>query len=299
MVSLDKKRGATPPLTEEFITQASELFDEAEKLASDDEVLASRVEDARIPVLFQQLLSGLSRAEDTRNPLPADDPYWGIVERLRDYCNRWQTGLIGRYDALARAEAARQGDTADKSILQTLDTKYGRIYVQTLPPRWSFATDPEKVGMSQEWYAPDYDDTDWSTIRTDLDAGWQAQGFSGADSDAFGWYRQNTYVYNNTSPWRPSNWYMYFEAVDEDAYVYINGKKAFEHSCDSTGLKPEVIWETPFMFKANGFINPGANNLFAVGVYNRKMMGGIWKPVHIVACEAELDLQALREVLKK
>jgi len=53
------------------------------------------------------------------------------------------------------------------------------------------------------------------------------------------------------------------------------------------------------MFKANGFINPGANNLFAVGVYNRKMMGGIWKPVHIVACEAELDLQALREVLKK
>ena len=104
----DKLAQNTPPLSQDFITQAAELFDEAEKLAADDEVLASRVEDARLPLLFQQLLNGLGRAEDTRNPLPADDPYWRTVDRLRDYCDRWQRSrLPGRYDALARAEAAR------------------------------------------------------------------------------------------------------------------------------------------------------------------------------------------------
>ena len=298
MESLDKKWGARPRKTDEFVARASAFFDEAEKLAADDPVLASRVEDARIPVLFQHLLNGMGRAEDRENPLPDDDPYWKTVDRLRDYCNRWQTGLFGRYDALARAEAARKGQD-DRSVEKVLDTKYGRVWIQTLAPRWRFATDPDKKGISEKWYTADHDDKDWGPIRTDLGSGWKAQGYDDADSDAFGWYRQNAFVSDNTNPWRGENWYLCFEAVDEDAYVYINGKKAFEHSCESTGLKPEEIWETPFTFKANGFIKPAANNLFAVGVYNRKAMAGIWKPVHVISSEAELDREALLDLIRR
>ena len=299
-VLLAQKWGAAPPMTDEFMARASVLFDEAEKLAADDPVLASRVEDARLPVLFQQLLNGLGRAEDSRNPMAADDPYWKIVGRLRDYCNRWGLSrLDGRYDALVRAEDAEKGEY-DKSFSQVLDTGYGRIHLQTLPATWLFATDAEKVGMAEEWFAGEYDDKDWGPIRTDLGAGWAAQGFIGASSDAFGWYRQNADVLSSTlNPSRPYRWYLYFEAVDEDAYVYINGRKAFEHSCDSTGLKPQVIWETPFMFEATKFINAGQKNLFAVCVYNRIMMAGVYKPVHLIASERELSLEAIRDILEQ
>ncbi len=52
------------------------------------------------------------------------------------------------------------------------------VKVVKAKPRWLFATDPAEAGMSGEWYAPDYDDADWGSVRTDLDAGWQAQGFT-------------------------------------------------------------------------------------------------------------------------
>ena len=298
MVPLEKKWGAVPRKTDAFVARASALFGEAEALAAGDPVLASRVEDARLPVLFQQVLNGMGRAEDRDNPLPDDDPYWRAVERLRDHCTRWNTTLNSRYDVLARAEAARKGEH-DRSFEQMLDTEYGRVWIQTLPPRWRFATDPDKKGIDEQWYAADHDDSDWGPIRTDLEAGWRAQGYDDADSDAFGWYRQSTYVPDHTNPWRGEHWYVCFEAVDEDAHVYINGRKAFEHSCAATGLRPDQIWETPFVFKANDFLKPGGQNLFAVGVYNRRMMAGIWKPVHIVSCESELKPQAVIELVRR
>ena len=103
--SLDKKWGDRPRKTDEFLSQASAYFDEADRLADGDPVILSRLEDARLPVPFQQLLK---RAADRDTPLPADDPYWKTVDRQRDYCNRWQTILFGKYDVLARAEAARK-----------------------------------------------------------------------------------------------------------------------------------------------------------------------------------------------
>lgn len=296
--SLNTKWGAQPPITDQFLAQAAAYFDEAERLADDDPVLMSRLEDARLPVLYQSLLHGLARAENRDNPLPAADPYWKTVDRMRDYCNRWQASLFGRYDALARAEAARKGDD-DRSLEQVLDTKRGRVWIQTLPAKWKFAPDPHRKGITEKWYAADYNDRNWGMIRTDLGSGWKAQGYDDADSDAFGWYRMETYVPDNTHPFRGENWYVCFEAVDEDAYVYINGKKAFEHSCESTGLKPEEIRETPFVFKANGRLTPGANNKFSVGVYNRESTAGIWKPVHIISTEAELDTEVILELLKR
>ena len=297
LAPLDKKRGASPPLGDDFVAGAAALFAEARELAADDPALASRVEDAEVPVRFQQLLNGLPRAENRTNPLPADDGYWQSVDHLRDYCSRRNTGLVGRYDVLARAEAARKGED-ERSVKQVLDSKYGRVFVETLSPVWKFKPDPEKTGVKNQWYAKDADDAAWGIIRTDLGAGWGAQGYPNA-ADSFGWYRQRAFVSDDTNPWRDDNWYLLFEAVDEDAHVYVNGIKVVEHACDSTGLAPEVIWETPFMVNVNGVLAPGGNNLLAVGVYNRKMMGGIWKPVHVLACKTEIDdLHAVLKLLK-
>jgi len=161
---------------------------------------------------------------------------------------------------------------------------------------WRFALDEGKRGMDEKWYATQFDDTGWSLVRTDLDQGWQAQGFAGGDADAFGWYRLRVKV---PAEFAGKKLHLVFEAVDEDTHIYVNGKKAFEHSCASTGLAPDAIWVTPFAFEAGGALRPGEENLLAVGVYNRAGMGGVYRPVSLVAADSELGLQTLLEMLRR
>jgi len=159
---------------------------------------------------------------------------------------------------------------------------------------WRFALDKDKRGMDNKWYATEVDDAGWSPVRTDLDQGWQAQGFAGGDTDAFGWYRLRVKV---PAEFAGKRLYLVFEAVDEDAHIYVNGKKVFEHSCASTGLAPDAIWVTRFAFEVGAVLRPGDENLFAVGVYNREGMGGVYRPVSLVAADSELNLQTLLELV--
>ena len=64
-------------------------------------------------------------------------------------------------------------------------------------------------------------------------------------------------------------------------------------------MKPDQIRETPFVFKANEFLSPRGSNKVAVGVYNRNMMAGIWKAVHIVSTEAELSGEAVIDLVHR
>ena len=63
------------------------------------------------------------------------------------------------------------------------------------------------------------------------------------------------------------NVYLYFGGVDEDAYVYLNGKEVFEHSCKSTGLTPNIIWARAFAFDAKAHLKFGKQNTLTVRVH--------------------------------
>jgi len=183
------------------------------------------------------------------------------------------------------------GDATGKRVVES---EHGPVNVLSLPPEWRFALDKDKRGMDETWYATDFDDAAWGSVRTDLDKGWQGQGFAGND-DAFGWYRLRVRM---PDEFAGKKLYLVLEAVDEDAHVYINGTKLLEHSCVSTGLSPDEIWKTPFAVEVTGRIRPGVEELIAVGVYNRSYAGGIYKPVHLVAADAELDIRALLKLVR-
>ncbi len=298
-VSIEKKRGGVPPIDTAFLSKAKVLFDRAEKLAVDDAMLLTRVHEARIPILFHEVVAGIGRAESADPPLPADDPYWKVVDQLIDYKQRclgnWP--LFANYDVLKRVDNARQGKVSpSKPKFKTLESKFGRVRIMTLPAAWRFAVDPEKIGIEKTWYATAHDDKDWQPIRVDLDTGWQAQGFAGADADAFGWYRLRAEV---PLDFEKRKLYLVFEAVDEDAYIYLNGIKVFEHSCKSTGLTPQVIWDRPFACEVTGHLTPGGENLFTVGVYNRAAMAGVWKNVHLIAADAKIDEPDLLNLIQR
>ena len=128
-------------------------------------------------------------------------------------------------------------------------------------------------------------------MRSDQGYGWEKQGFAGYTG--FGWYRQ---VFTPPADFDLDHLQLYFGAVDEEAWVYINGKPAFEHSSKSTGQPRTALWKVPFMFDACEHIKLGEPNTLAVRVYNQGAMGGVWKPVYLVASENELNVSTFKVV---
>ena len=163
-----------------------------------------------------------------------------------------------------------------------------------LAARWKFSPDSENTGVQQEWFAQSYDDSSWDSCRTDLEKGWESQGYS-IDS-GYGWYRQQIELPAGLTA---KHIYIYFGAVDEDAWVYINGKLSLDHSCEATGMTPEQIWDEPFVFDAAKDIVQGQKNTLAVRVHNSSKMGGIWQPVYLVVSDSELDLADVQSVAIK
>ncbi len=149
---------------------------------------------------------------------------------------------------------------------------------------WKFKPDPDGAGLPEKWYVPEFDDSDWASVRSDRGNGWESQGFAGYCG--WGWYRRRFMVPAGFGDGELS--FMLFGAVDEEAEIWLNGRKAFEHTCASTGLTPNDMWLKPFMFDPRSFLTPpGRENVIAVRVRNTCAAGGVWKPVWLLSAGRE------------
>ena len=273
----------SPFLSREFLDQATALFARAEQAAISDPVL-HRVQVAELPILYVKLCRG---------------PQFVGPEYL---------ALVDKFEAIAKAEglqylAEGPPDVAlkikqwrDAAMVQVRLTqvKPQDVTIWELPNEWRFALDPKDEGVQAQWFGTAFDDGKWAKVRSDTGTGWEHQGF--ADAIGFGWYRQKATVPANLGR---KYLYLYFGAVDEDAYVYINDKLVCEHSCASTGLTPEQIWETPFSFAPLPALQVGQANTIAVRVYNRVGMGGVYKPAYLVASDVALEAPVIQALVEK
>ena len=71
-----------------------------------------------------------------------------------------------------------------------------------------------------------------------------------------------------------------FGAVDESAWVYLNGVQIGEHDESDTG------WDPRFEIALGDAVKLGESNTLAVRVRDRASYGGIWKSVKLVAKKA-------------
>lgn len=76
--------------------------------------------------------------------------------------------------AVQPANTSRSTQTAALSIWET-----------TLNSNWSFATDTLEQGMTNSWYAENFDDSGWITLKSGLS--WEKQNIT---HQGWGWYRQ-------------------------------------------------------------------------------------------------------------
>lgn len=143
-----------------------------------------------------------------------------------------------------------------------------------LPERWQFKTDPDDAGVESNWFAADFDDTTWKPIRV----GQTWEGEIGP-YDGYGWYR----VRFTLPAQLPGKLALQFGGVDEQAWVYLNGKLIGERTAQSTGRTVGEIWEEPFSIPVPAqALLAGQENVLAVRVHDSAFAGGLYRTVRLV-----------------
>ena len=135
-----------------------------------------------------------------------------------------------------------------------------------LPTRnWKFALDRKGDGHERNFYAPDFDDRSWSTVKV---GNWEDQGFK--NYDGFAWYR---IVFDAPAKVDCNAVELNFGGVDEEAWVWLNGAYVGQHAVGASG------WDKPFQLDVTDELRWGGRNVLVVRVYDARLAGGIWKPI--------------------
>jgi glycosidase len=132
----------------------------------------------------------------------------------------------------------------------------------TIQGPWSFRTDPQNVGVSAGWMQKEID-TGWTSIT--VPGAWEDHS-EATSYDGVAWYR-TAFV----APAADEPWSLYFEGVDDDATVWLNGKEIGSH----------VGHADPFVVDAGEAARPG-NNQLAVRVVDHAGPGGLYRSVHLI-----------------
>ena len=214
---------------------------------------------------------------------------------------------LDRIDAAEGDLAAVRGEMAERIVaLQGLGYRrlgpdemfagvdLDEIRLTTMPEPWRFRPDPDDEGVKGQWFDPAIDIAQWAPLRTDIEQGWETQGFR-EQAVGHGWYR--TLLPTTPDDVAKKHKYLFFGAVDEDCWVYLNGQMIFNHSYETTGLVPAQIWMTPFSVDLTEVVVNGRDAL-AVRVKNQGSMAGIWKPVQFVATNQALTPQQVEALVK-
>jgi len=141
---------------------------------------------------------------------------------------------------------------------------------------WRFRADPTEVGKQEEWFKPArYSETDWIPVK--VPTFW-------AENDAIGnllgdgWYRI-AFMMPAASQGKALR--LMFAGVDEQAWVYLNGKLIGEHSEKSEKKAYTALYDEPFIVEVpSDQLKSSAQNVLHVRVHNQVGAGGIWRPVY-------------------
>ena len=155
------------------------------------------------------------------------------------------------------------------------------------PLLWVFRTDPENVGEQEKWHElpfPKFSKMAKQKIRTD--APWERQRHLKDGQfrkmlekyDGFAYYAQTLAI---PPEWKGKDIFLIFGAVDESAWVYVNGKFAGSHV-----FAKESDWKTPFAIPVADKIDWNRDKqTVIVRVQDKAGQGGIWRPIFLAVRE--------------
>lgn len=168
--------------------------------------------------------------------------------------------------------ARNRADVDDAIVFAAIRKVYQEVY--DFPKAWKFRFDPGDIGQKKRWYHG-YDPDDWIDIEIGDWYGHQLDSqYSG-----YVWYRT---TFDAPEDWTGKQLWLAFGAVDEQAWIWLNGRKAGESTAGPSA------WNSAFEIDITDWVRAGEPNELAVRVHNKVGPGGIWKSVKIFAGKEEM-----------
>lgn len=132
----------------------------------------------------------------------------------------------------------------------------------SLDGEWRFAVDSSNIGANDEWFRPSFDRSAWRNVP--VPQHWEQYGLE--EYDGVGWFETFFEVASVDSPLA-----LFFEGVDDEADVWVNGIKVGHH----------VGFRESFFLEIRQAVKEGSN-LLVMRVSDVSGPGGIYKPVSLV-----------------
>ena len=250
--------------TDELLTTMRGLLERAKELAADDAMISARLRkigasqeyaerytdylDAREAVMGMK--PGTERHEAAKAAL---EMIQGLHDEIATDRRKWE-GICSTGSYHWRHTLKRAQEMVGPPPVPVGET------IRELPTEWRFALDRAKVGVREEWFATEFEDSGWATISV-LNY-WENQGYPNYDGIA--WYRVQVEI---TQEDIAEPLLLGFAGVDAGATVYLNGTKIGEHDG----------WDEPFAVEVpRDAVNVGEMNTISVRVTDESANGGFY-----------------------
>jgi hypothetical protein len=146
---------------------------------------------------------------------------------------------------------------------------------------WHFKPDPQNTGEKEKWEKTPFNTyKKWPKFRVDTQ--WENQRGANIpealknqmkEYNGFGYYARNVRL---KPQWKGKRVFLVFGAVDESAWVYVNGKFAGKRI-----FAKETDWKTPFAIEITDCVKGTGNQSVFVRVQDTSGAGGMWRPVMV------------------
>lgn len=297
-----------PMFTPAFMAGMARSFAAAEKLAASD-VTRERVRRAKLPLLYLQLAQGLGYYSEfgdfiygtaMAQPPAERAALRPLLDQFAATCKQAGLSSLGIPITVEKITGRWQQCLAQEStIVPTLH----------LPAEWLFRPDAGDRGVGEKWWddpapyaaaarlpaRPGESDRPSAPLPAGLarlhinrGVGWEQQGFPGLER---GWYFQTLTLPPAFAA--RQHLYLHFTGVNEQAWVYLNGELAYEHTCASTGKGPGELAGRPFSFEAGKWLKPGEPNRLAIRVAHTTGLGGVTAPAVLIGSADECTPEQL------
>ena len=145
-----------------------------------------------------------------------------------------------------------------------------------LSKNWQFSPDEKNIGITEKWYAVDFNDSHWDK----LDAGkrWEEQGYP--NMDGYGWYRKTVEI---PADWKGEDIWLKFGGVNDAFKLFINGERvsSFGNADISVAGKISIT-------KITKNLKYGENNQITVQVNDWGNSGGLWRLPVVITTEGKI-----------
>jgi len=276
-------------MTTAAIGRGYELFQKARKAVANDPKALKHVEYTRMALqyamlewlpgtdprledeteLLVQLAKELEFAFIGRNAIKRDEYRDAIRKKIELGAPLYPPKQTTDRQSAFGATPPEKAHYMDGTDYRDLVPKLGSI--ANLPAGgWLFKDDPEGVGVARGYDSPNHPTADFAEIQ--IGDFWDRQGHKDLKH---GWYRLR---YKCPEFPEGKRVFLHFEAVDESAWLYVDGKLVAWYDT----AYPDMTWDKPFLLEVTGSLKSGAEHLLAIRVGNTIGYGGIYRPVSLM-----------------